>query len=346
MYFCHDLRKSSSSFSLNVIPETNDSHNQTNLTEYVICQPKGSTLFAEIKKRNETIYLLKLFCQKKKINKRLHENKEALIKDLITDFKDPIKHNDLLIYKKIRKFPYFKILKFMNHNRLSKKNFCDLSDLELRYDINSSKFYEDNNDIQHHIKNEILKLMNDDIKKKIPFFVLNIQKMNQNGKICLLKHKIPSPKISFDLPETFPRKNLTISLEDRSFLLKTLKIKFQGNSYEFAYNNASSRQINLTHKLVITENQANFLRIDFTFNKFFMDHRILELKYEDIQQSPQLIKKTSGQKRVLQNNPYIFMISPVDSNHSTDPDCSILVIFFSFLLFHIYFDSEFRIFFE
>jgi len=335
MFSSSDSRCSpSSSSTFSLIKETNDSPKKTaNLSEFVICEPKKSIFFANIKKRDEKIFLLKLRCRKKKVEKNLQNDMDALLKN-----------NDFLIYKRIRKFPYFKILKVIRQKSLSK---CDLSRLELGYDINSSKFYEGGNDSKLNIKNEILKMMNNDMKK-IPFFALRIQKKNQDGRICLLVCQ-PSININLILKETtFPKKkNLTISIAGMNFLLKTLKIKIQNNSYEFTYNNnASSRQINFIQELSITENQVNFLRIDFTFNKFLTDHRIFELKYEEEQEFPQkLLKNTSQNKRMLQNNPYIFTISPVDANHSTDPDCSILVIFF-FLICNYIFILEFRIFFE
>ena len=94
-----------------------------NFTEYVVCIPR----------KNEKKSLMKLLCYKTKIEKLKKPSLEYLIEEMAFHNLRRVNKNQIIVYKKTKKFPYFKFITFFKN--------CDLSKMKIKFDMNEQSFY-------------------------------------------------------------------------------------------------------------------------------------------------------------------------------------------------------------
>ncbi len=243
------------------------------------------------------------------------------------------KNKDIIYYEPNKSNFSIKIKRIDNYKKSSLKmqKLDNLSEIGLQFDLKTKRLYENkcSNEIKNQsssIKIRTLKQINDLLKNEsLPFFVL-LKKTKKEKRIFAFKTKTPFFRINVILNEFHESENnqnillinMTINIDSKTIILRNITIQTQDFSFEnlsFSNNNKNFSQ----NFIVKLENEtANFkkngklaLKMKTILNSFFSIKKTLNLK-------------ASQQKRKLQTTPF-YIISPVNSQYSSNPNCSMNV---------------------
>ena len=110
------------------------------------------------------------------------------------------------------------------------------------------------------------------------------------------------------------------------FLIKELSLKLINTTFEFINNTSTNKKF--SQNIIIDKNDGmTRLKMELILNKAWIFHYFIEIDYKNYDKNSNL--KNYANERILQNSSTTstFMVSPVNKTYSTDPNCSIPVIF-------------------